>query len=151
MYNECQRKRSLHVQVVPFSSKSWLSAQAHTRPAGMARQRVPQPPLFMRHILSPAEEKKGQHQRALISTKRKAMQLLKRWFLLNAIPHQLPFNSLFLYFIFLSPTQQLELQSCSTPFRVQDTFFLWDIHGHMMYTDMLFILHLCGYSQIPPE
>lgn len=34
----------LPAQVTLFFSRSWLSAQAHTLPPGMARQRVPQPP-----------------------------------------------------------------------------------------------------------
>lgn len=62
-------KQNLHVQVVPFSSKSWLSAQAHTRPPGIAKHSVLQPPLFTRHILSPAKGGKWICQRTLILSK----------------------------------------------------------------------------------
>lgn len=108
------------------------------------------PIVYAAHIVTCREEERTSSE-SLNFNKAEGYATSKMWFLLNAMQRKLPFNSLFLYFIFLSPTQQLELQSCSTPFRVQDTFFLWDIHGHIMCMDMLYIVHLCGYSQISPE
>lgn len=133
-----------------FIQKLIISTGAHAACWDGQAERPTAPIVNAAHIVT-CREKERTSSESLNFNKAEGYATSKILFILNPMQHKLPFNFLFLYFIFWSTTQLLELQSHSTTFRFQDTFFHWDIHGHIMRMDMLYRVHRCGYSQIPPE